>query len=199
MGSVSPSHEGHRYPVEIISHCVWWYHRFPLSFREVDELMLERGTVVSCGTVPRWCAGFGQQYASALRRRQARPGATWHQDEVFITVSGERKYLWGAVVQDGGVRKQRIRLAENLLTAEYLPGTRHTAVPTTGRIAELRRRSRGRPRPAAVRPGPGPPAAQRADAALPELRTPPPDRPAGDDRTAPEHQLPTSRYDNGKR
>ncbi|MGA5417995.1 IS6 family transposase [Streptomyces pseudogriseolus] len=103
MGAVSPSYKGHLYPVEVISHCVWLYHRFPLSFREVEELMLERGIVVSYETVRRWCAKFGQQYASALRPRQPRPGDTWHLDEVFLKISGERKYLWRAVAQDGNV------------------------------------------------------------------------------------------------
>ncbi|MFD7705225.1 IS6 family transposase, partial [Streptomyces caelestis] len=103
MRAVSPSYKGHRYPVEVISHCVWLYHRFPLSFREVEELLLERGIAVSYETVRRWCAKFGQQYASALRRRQPRPGGTWHLDEVFLKISGERKYLWRAVDQDGTV------------------------------------------------------------------------------------------------
>jgi putative transposase len=100
---VSPSYKGHRYPVEVISHCVWLYHRFPLSFREVEELMLERGVVVSYETVRRWCAKFGQRYASALRRRQSQPGDKWHLDELFIKVNGEQKYLWRAVDQDGSV------------------------------------------------------------------------------------------------
>ncbi|MET8747955.1 IS6 family transposase [Streptomyces sp. NPDC004728] len=103
MGDVSPSYKGHRYPAEVISHCVWLYFRFPLSFREVEELMLERGVIVSYETVRRWCAKFGQSYASALRRRQPRPGDKWHLDEVFIKVNGERKYLWRAVDQDGNV------------------------------------------------------------------------------------------------
>ncbi|MDX3697880.1 IS6 family transposase, partial [Streptomyces europaeiscabiei] len=68
MGAVSPSYKGHRYPVEVISYCVWLYFRFPLSFREVEELMLARGIVVSYETVRRWCAKFGQGYAGALRR-----------------------------------------------------------------------------------------------------------------------------------
>ncbi|WP_106972499.1 IS6 family transposase [Streptomyces yerevanensis] len=101
--SASPSYKGHRYPVEVISHCVWLYFRFPLSFREVEELMLERGIVVSYETVRRWCVKFGQAYASALRRRQPRPGDQWHLDEVFIKINGERKYLWRAVDQDGMV------------------------------------------------------------------------------------------------
>ncbi|MDO0929906.1 IS6 family transposase [Streptomyces sp. TG1A-8] len=103
MGSAPPSYKGHRYPVEVISHCVWLYHRFPLSFREVEELMLERGVTVSYETVRRWCAKFGQQYAGALRRRQTRPGDTWHLDEVFIKINGEQKYLWRAVDQEGNV------------------------------------------------------------------------------------------------
>ncbi|WP_330436285.1 IS6 family transposase [Streptomyces sp. NBC_00825] len=103
MGSASPSYKGHRYPVEIISHCVWLYFRFPLSFREVEELMLERGMIVSHETVRRWCAKFGQAYANGLRRRRPRPGDKWHLDEVFIKINGEQKYLWRAVDADGNV------------------------------------------------------------------------------------------------
>nr|WP_202499231.1 IS6 family transposase [Streptomyces sp. SID5476] len=103
------SYKGHRCPVEVISHCVWLYHRFPLSFREVEELMLERGIVVSYETVRRWCAKFGQPYAGALRRRQPRPGDTWHLDEVFIKINGEQQYLWRAVDQDGNVLVQKRR------------------------------------------------------------------------------------------
>ncbi|MGX4694750.1 IS6 family transposase [Streptomyces sp. JNUCC 63] len=103
MDSAPPSYQGHRYPVEIISHCVWLYFRFPLSFREVEELMLERGVLVSHETVRRWCAKFGQACANGLRRRRSRPGDKWHLDEVFIKISGERKYLWWAVDADGTV------------------------------------------------------------------------------------------------
>ncbi|MFF2517456.1 IS6 family transposase, partial [Streptomyces sp. NPDC058086] len=103
MGSASPSYRGHRYPVEVISHCVWLYFRFPLSFREVGELMLQRGVMVSYETVRRWCAKFGQAYANGLRRRRPRPGDKWHLDEVFVRINGELKYLWRAVGQDGNV------------------------------------------------------------------------------------------------
>ncbi|MFJ1701290.1 IS6 family transposase [Streptomyces sp. NPDC088252] len=103
MGSTPPSYKGHRYPVEVISHCVWLYFRFPLSFREVEELMLQRGIIVSYDTVRRWCLKFGQAYADGLRRRWPRPGDKWHLDEVFIKVNGELKYLWRAVDQDGNV------------------------------------------------------------------------------------------------
>jgi putative transposase len=87
--------------VEIISHCVWLYHRFPLSFREVEEMMLERGIVVSHETVRQWCAKFGQAYANALRRRRPRPGDKWHLDEVYIKIAGKTHYLWRAVDQHG--------------------------------------------------------------------------------------------------
>ena len=74
MGTETPSYRGFRLPAGIISHCVWLYHRLPLSFRDVEEMMLQRGVTVSHETVRQWCRTFGQTYASALRRRRARPG-----------------------------------------------------------------------------------------------------------------------------
>ncbi|MEU1107084.1 IS6 family transposase, partial [Streptomyces tibetensis] len=103
MGAGSLSCKGHRYPVEVISYCVWLYFRFPLSFREVDELLFERGIIVSYETIRRWCAKFGQAYANGLRRRRPRTGDKWHLDEVFVKINGELKYLWRAVDQDGNV------------------------------------------------------------------------------------------------
>ena len=103
MAAVVPSSKGFRYPVEIISHCVWLYHRFPLSFREVEEMMLARGVVVSHETIRQWCRKFGQTYANGLRRRRPRPGDKWHLDEVFIKINGKTHYLWRAVDQDGTV------------------------------------------------------------------------------------------------
>jgi putative transposase len=101
--SASPSYKGHRYPVEVIAHGVWLYFRFPLSYREVEEMMLQRGVAVSYETVRRWCLKFGQAYADGLRRRRPQAGDKWHLDEVFIKVNGERQYLWRAVDQDGNV------------------------------------------------------------------------------------------------
>jgi putative transposase len=103
VGVASPSYKGHRYPGEVISHRVWLYFRFPLSYREVEELMLQRGVTVSHETIRRWCDKFGQQYAGALRRRRPQPGDKWHLDEVFIKINGRQKYLWRAVDQDGNV------------------------------------------------------------------------------------------------
>jgi len=132
VGTGASSYKGFRFPVEIISHCVWLYYRFPLSFREVEEMMLKRGIVVSYETVRQWCAKFGQTYASALRRRRARPGDKWHLDEVFITINGTSHYLWRAVDQHGNVvdilvtsrrdAKAATRFFRKLLTSlEYAP------------------------------------------------------------------------------
>ena len=103
MAAVAPSYKGFRYPVEVISHCVWLYHRFPLSFREVEEMMLARGVVVSHETIRQWCHKFGQTYANGLRHRRPRPGDKWHLDEVFIKINGKTHYLWRAVDQNGVV------------------------------------------------------------------------------------------------
>ncbi|MGW1762027.1 IS6 family transposase [Streptomyces mirabilis] len=82
---------------------VWLYIRFPLSYREVEELMLQRGVIVSYETVRRWCLKFGQAYADGLRRRRPAAGDKWHLDEVFVKINGERQYLWRAVDQYGDV------------------------------------------------------------------------------------------------
>jgi putative transposase len=103
VGTGAPSYKGFRFPVEIISHCVWLYYRFPLSLREVEEMMLERGVTVSHETIRQWTGKFGQAYANGLRRRRPRPGDKWHLDEVFIKIRGKNHYLWRAVDQDGNV------------------------------------------------------------------------------------------------
>jgi putative transposase len=97
---------------------VWLYHRFPLSFREVEELMLTRGVVVSYETIRQWCAKFGQVYANRLRRRQARPGDKWHLDEVFIRINGTIHYLWRAVDQHGNVLDILVQPRRNALAAK---------------------------------------------------------------------------------
>jgi putative transposase len=99
----APSYEGFRFPAEIISHCVWLYNRFSVSFREIEEMMLRRGITVSHETVRQWCAKFGQTYANSLRRRRPRPGDKWHVDEVFIKICGKTQYLWREVDQQGTV------------------------------------------------------------------------------------------------
>ena len=101
--STTPSYSGFRFPQEIISHAVWLYFRFNLSYRDVEELLAERGIVVTYETVRQWCRKFGQQFANQLRCRRAQPGDTWHCDEVFLKINGKRHYLWRAVDQHGNV------------------------------------------------------------------------------------------------
>ena len=89
--------------MEIISHAVWLYHRFTLSFRDVEDLLAERGITVSYEAIRSWCWKFGPAYARTLRRREGRLGDIWHVDELFIMIRDERHYLWRAVDQDGDV------------------------------------------------------------------------------------------------
>ena len=96
-------HYRHSFPAEIISHAVWLYHVFSLSFRDVELLLAERGVSVSFESVRRWCKKFGHAFASRMRRRRPRPGDKWYMDEVFIRVQGVQHYLWRAVDQDGVV------------------------------------------------------------------------------------------------
>src|SRR5260370_18038630 len=98
-----PEYKGFRFPSEIISYAVWLYFRFSLSFRDVEELLAQRGVVVSHETVRQWCLKFGQTYANELRRRRPRCGDKWHMDEVYLKINGKTHYLWRAVDQDGNV------------------------------------------------------------------------------------------------
>ena len=97
------SYHGYRFPPEIISHAVWLYHRFCLSFRDVEDLLAERGVTVSYEAIRQWCQTFGFDYARRLRRRRGRLGDTWYLDELFVTIQGQRQYLWRAVDQDSDV------------------------------------------------------------------------------------------------
>ena len=99
--SACPSYAGHRFPAAIISHAVWLYFRFPLSLRNVDEILAARGVVVSHETVRQWALKFGQAFANRIRRRLPCAGDKWHLDEVAVTIAGKQHWLWRAVDQDG--------------------------------------------------------------------------------------------------
>ena len=103
MTSRLPSYDGYRFPPEIISHAVWLYHRFCLSFRDAEDLLAQRGITVTYETIRHWCQTFGPDYARRLRRRRGRMGDTWYLDELFVNIQGRRQYLWRAVDQDGDV------------------------------------------------------------------------------------------------
>ena len=80
-----PSYKRHRFPPEIIGHAVWLYFRFALSYREVEQLLAERGVVLTYETVRQWCRKFGQAYANTLRRRRPRAGDMWHLEGLIAT------------------------------------------------------------------------------------------------------------------
>jgi putative transposase len=103
MITPAPSYRGYRFPSEIISHAVWLYHRFGVSFRDVEDLLASRGVIVTYEAVRKWCRRFGPVYARRLRRRRGRMGDTWHLDELFVIIQGRQQYLWRAVDEDGDV------------------------------------------------------------------------------------------------
>ena len=101
-----------------MAHAVWLYVRFNLSLREIEEMLLKRGIDVSYETIRRWVAKFAPQIAQNLRRRQVPPGDVWHLDEVVVTISGRKFWLWRAVDQEGIVleeilQSKRDKRAEN--------------------------------------------------------------------------------------
>ena len=131
MSTLSPNrYKNHRFPTEIISHGVWLYFRFCLSYRDVEELLFARGIIVSYEAIRKWCRKFGQQYANQLRRRRPQPGDKWHLDEVFLSINGQRQYLWRAVDQDGQVldilvQRRRDKHAAKKFFRKLLKGCRY--------------------------------------------------------------------------
>src|SRR5690242_6977960 len=97
------SYKGYRFPPVIISHCVWLYFRFSLSYRDIEEIMTARGVILTYETIRQWTLKFGQTSANELKRGRARPGDKWHLDEVFLKINGQMHYLWRAVDQHGNV------------------------------------------------------------------------------------------------
>src|ERR671915_856851 len=97
------SYARHQFPAEIIQHAVWLYLRFTLSYRDVEELLAERGIETSYETVRRWVLKFGPAFARNLRRLQPRPTGRWHLDEMVVSIQGTRMYLWRAVDSEGEV------------------------------------------------------------------------------------------------
>ncbi len=103
MSRSSSLYRRHRFPGEVISYCVWLYYRFSLSYRDIEELMAQRGVKVTYETIRQWCLKFGHTIADELRRRRPRPGDKWHLDEVYLKINGRTHYLWRAVDQEGVV------------------------------------------------------------------------------------------------
>jgi putative transposase len=114
------SYKRHRFPPEIIAHAVWLYFRFPLSLRLVEEMLLERGIVVSYETVRRWALKFGPAYTRRLRRKTPSRRDIWHLDEVVVTIAGKKHWLWRAVDQDGYVLDEVVQTRRDTKAAKRL-------------------------------------------------------------------------------
>ena len=99
----SLSYRRHRFPPTIIQHAIWLYLRFTLSYRDVEDLLAERGLDVSYETVRRWVLKFGPGIARRLRRHRPRPSDRWHLDEMAVRIAGKQMYLWRAVDHEGEV------------------------------------------------------------------------------------------------
>jgi putative transposase len=95
--------KNHRFPTEIIQYAVWLYFVFPLSFRDVELLLHQRGIVVSHEAIRSWCYKFGPHFAQQVRQKRRSATDKWHLDEVFVTINGQRYYLWRAVDSEGMV------------------------------------------------------------------------------------------------
>lgn len=133
---LTPCH-GYRFPGEVIAHAVWLYLRFPLSFRDVEELLAERGIRVGYETVRCWVAKFGPQFETKLRKREARAGRVWYLDEMAVRIGGKQHWLWRAVDEHGATLDVLVQAWRSALelrsSAEAWTGKRVIAPPSSYR------------------------------------------------------------------
>ena len=149
------SFKRHRFPPEFIRHAVWLYARFTLSYRDVEDLLAQRGLDISYETVRRWFLKFGAPFARNLRRMRPTPSDHWHLDEMVIVIRGKRHWLWRAVDNEGEIldflvqprrnAKAALKLMRKLLKKQGWAPTRivtdklrsyHVAFRTLGLTAE---------------------------------------------------------------
>ena len=97
------SYARHRFPPDLIRHAVWLYLRFTLSYRDVEDLLTERGLDVSNESIHRWVLKFGSAITTNLRSIRSRPHDQWHLDEMVVSIGGRRMYRWRAVDSEGEV------------------------------------------------------------------------------------------------
>jgi putative transposase len=110
--------KNHRFPAEIIQYAVWLYFVFPLSFRDVELLLHQRGIVVSHEAIRGWCYKFGPHFANQIRQKRRSATDKWHLDEVFVTINGQRYYLWRAVDSEGMVLDIMMQTRRNAKAAK---------------------------------------------------------------------------------
>ena len=97
------SFKRHRFPPDVIRHAVWRYFRFTLSFRDVEELMAQRGVDASYETIRCRTIKFGPMIARNLNRRMLPASPRWHLDEMVSTIGGERMFIWRTVDDEGEI------------------------------------------------------------------------------------------------
>ncbi|GAW36934.1 transposase IS66 family protein [Roseovarius sp. A-2] len=113
-----PRLKGFRFPRSVISYAVWAYHRFALSLRDVEDLLAERGVIVSYESIRVWCQRVGTQIAASIRRDRPAPTDKWYLDEVVITIRGQKHWLWRAVDVNGDVLEILVQSRRNAHAAK---------------------------------------------------------------------------------
>ena len=113
-----PRLKGFRYPREVIAYAVWAYHRFALSTADVEDLLAERGVIVSREAIRLWVNRFGKHFANCIRRNRSRPNDKWHMDEVVITIRGKKHWLWRAINANGDVLDILVQTRRNAKAAK---------------------------------------------------------------------------------
>lgn len=93
--------KGFRFPRSVISYAVWVYHRFNISLRDVEDLLAERGVILTYETIRDWVARFGTQIAAQIRRGRSQPADKWHLDEMVVMIRSQKHWLWRAVDGNG--------------------------------------------------------------------------------------------------
>ncbi|TSD82706.1 IS6 family transposase [Mycobacterium sp. KBS0706] len=115
-----PCYSGYRFPSDVIQRAVWMYLRFTLSYRDVEDLLAERGIEVSYETIRRWVIGFGPAIARRLRAWRPAPHRRWHLDEMFVRIGGKQMYLWRAVDAEGEVLEVLVQARRDAAAARRL-------------------------------------------------------------------------------
>ena len=133
----------HRFHPDIIRRAIWMYFRFNLSFRDVEELMIERGIDVSYETIRRWVDKFGSTYARRIKSRSEAPSPVWHLDEVYTKIDGKMVYLWRAVDDEGTVLDVVVQHRRN--TKAATPFTPQTPKNPRGQTHQKRCADKGLP------------------------------------------------------
>ena len=112
------TYKRHRFPAEIISYTVWLYFRFNLSYRDIEDILAQRGIMLSYESIRLWCIKFGALYTKRLKRKHRGYGDTFYIDEVFVKINGKQHYLWRAVDQDGEVVDVYLQAKRDAATAK---------------------------------------------------------------------------------